>query len=106
MRKALEVMRENAEKRRKELGLSYKELAEACGTTPPDINRWLKGKGTIGLDKVDTLARALKTDPARLFHSGPHSDEDCIDRVIEISRLDDKRLRALLERIYAPKDDA
>jgi transcriptional regulator with XRE-family HTH domain len=84
VRKALELMRENAEKRRLELGLSYKEIAEACGTTPPDINRWLKGKGTIGLDKLDALARALKVTPSQLLRSPDDPDHDikeCLDRV-------------------------
>lgn len=53
--------------RRKLLGMTLRQLAEATGTTPQTIQRLETGNMTVSLEWMDKIAHALDTDPAKLL---------------------------------------
>lgn len=46
--------------------LTQKQLAEKMGVSPVSVNKWLNG-GSIDLDKIPTLCKALNITPNELF---------------------------------------
>ncbi len=76
----------NLKKRRKELGLTLKEVAEAVDVNPSTISRWETGdiKNMRAL-QIDKLAEVLKTSP--LWIMGYElNDEFCQDLLKKIRR--------------------
>ena len=52
--------------RRRQLGLTQREVAEACGVTPEAVTMFESGQRHPSLDLVPTLADALQMDRAEL----------------------------------------
>lgn len=53
--------------RRKFLGMTLRDLADAVGTTPQTIQRLETGNMTLSLEWLDKIAGALDTHPAKLL---------------------------------------
>lgn len=67
---------ENIRKRRKELGMTQKELTEKCGYTDhTTINKIEKGLVDITLGRLKQIASALDTTPAKLMGWEGEDDE-------------------------------
>lgn len=58
---------EQLKKRRKELGMSQKVLAEALGVTFQQVQKYEKGLNRIGASRLYDLCEALKTKPSYFF---------------------------------------
>lgn len=72
-----------AEKRRS-LGMSYQDLADATGLSKSTLQRYETGDiKNIPLSKVKSLAAALQTTPAELmgWESNPESSDEFRDRM-------------------------
>ena len=54
-----EVLRE----RRRAVGLTQEQVANALGITTPAVNKWARGLSCPDLTLLPVLARLLKTDP-------------------------------------------
>jgi transcriptional regulator with XRE-family HTH domain len=53
--------------RRKKLGISVAELADALGVSEATIYDWEKGRRTLDINYMPAIAFALKTSILRLF---------------------------------------
>ena len=54
-------------KRRAELGLTLKKVAESVGVSEATVQRWESGNLNIRYDRVVSLANTLHVDPPELF---------------------------------------
>lgn len=85
MAKAMDLLRKNLAAAIENLRWSDTRLAEEMGKTPQEISRYRNGKGALGIDKLDALAAALKTTPARLLAAPSemieHELPECVRRV-------------------------
>lgn len=57
----------NVEKYRKEIGLSYRELAQKCDVDHSNISKIEKGEVDLRLSTIQELAKGLKISPKELF---------------------------------------
>lgn len=64
------IFRANLKNRRKELGLSQHELAEALGVTQPCVAQLENGRRLPQLDTLARYAEALATTPDALLTPG------------------------------------
>ena len=54
--------------RRKELGLTMKEVAKAVGVSEATVSRWESGNiANMGSDKIYALSKVLKISPAEIM---------------------------------------
>ncbi len=74
---------ERIKQRRKELGLSYQELAELTGLSRSTLQRYETGSiKNIPLDKLDVLAEGLKTTVMYILGKPEPNNAEIIDRGI------------------------
>ena len=57
----------NVRQRMLDLGISQKDLAVALKVTPSYVSQILSGHRRPGLDSLESFARVLQTDPAKLI---------------------------------------
>lgn len=57
----------NVEKYRKEIGLSYRELAQKCDIDHSNISKIEKGEVDLRLSTIQELAKGLRISPKELF---------------------------------------
>jgi len=55
------------EKFRKELGLSYRELAQKCDVDHSNISKIEKGEVNVRISTIQELAKGLEVHPQELF---------------------------------------
>lgn len=68
MDKKLDGIRKRIAERRKELNITYQELADMTGMSKSTLQRYETGDiGNVSLDKLEPLARALRVTPAYLM---------------------------------------
>lgn len=85
------LMGNRMKKKRTELGLSQKDLAEQVEVTPPAINRFEKGEKSPSIDTLVKLAKILGVSTDYLL--GTESDDDIfIDKDISGAFKDFKLL--------------
>ena len=54
--------------RRKELGLTMKEVAKAVGVSEPTVSRWESGNiANMGRDKINALSKVLQLSPTEIM---------------------------------------
>lgn len=53
--------------RRKEIGMSQERLADACGVTFQQIQKYENGNNRISASRIVQIARALQVEPAWIF---------------------------------------
>ncbi|MBR5091774.1 MAG: helix-turn-helix domain-containing protein [Ruminiclostridium sp.] len=71
---------ERIKQRRKELGLSYQELAELTGISKSTLQRYETGSiKNIPLDKLDVLAKGLKTTEMYIIGKSERNNAEIID---------------------------
>lgn len=98
--KANEVMRV----RRKELGLTMKEVADRVGVAEATVSRWESGDiKNMRRDRIATLARVLDIPPAVLMDWEEY-DEELIERRKIIKELSDIANVAELENLKIALD--
>jgi len=68
----METLAKNIKKRRKELGLSQRELAERLSYSEKAISKWERGTGCPPTVLLPELAKQLQTDPNHLLYD--HSE--------------------------------
>ena len=71
--------------RRKELGMTQKELAEKIHVTDKAVSKWERGLNFPDLGLVETLAHELDTTPANLLGLEEASRDEIVSSVTEIS---------------------
>lgn len=74
--KLAEIVGQNIVMRRKELGLSQKELALHLGITQDALNRMEKGHIAPKLSRFEDLARHLNCPVSYFFHSAATGRQD------------------------------
>lgn len=57
----------NVEKYRKEIGLSYRELAQKCDIDHSNISKIEKGEVDLRISTIQELAKGLRVHPKELF---------------------------------------
>jgi transcriptional regulator with XRE-family HTH domain len=70
-----EHFRENVRRRRLELGLTQKQLADKMGCTHPYISQVENGESNPSLDVVERFARALDWSPVQILIEPVKPDE-------------------------------
>mgnify|MGYP000562460395 FL=1 len=64
-------------RRRKELGLTLLQVAEAMGVSEATVQRWESGSiKSVRYDKIDKLAKVLKVEPAEIMGWNTSRQED------------------------------
>lgn len=82
-------------------GLSYQDLADATGMSKSTIQRYVTGSiGNLGLDKVETLARALNCSPGYLMGWETDPGNAAIFRYDNISKIDKKEIPLMLTPVH------
>ena len=67
--------------RREELGLTMKQVAEACGVAEGTVSRWESGKiGNMKRNKIAALAAVLRVSPIDVMDG---KEEDTVDNAEE-----------------------
>ncbi|HEX4331870.1 MAG TPA: helix-turn-helix transcriptional regulator [Usitatibacter sp.] len=61
------ILAQNIRRRRENLGISQKELAELAGFHRTYMNSVERAKRNIGIDGVERIAKALKMELAEMF---------------------------------------
>ncbi|MBO6232153.1 MAG: helix-turn-helix domain-containing protein [Ruminiclostridium sp.] len=75
-----ELASDRIKRRRKELGLSYQELADSTGISKSTLQRYETGSiRSIPLDKLDTLAKGLHTDALFILGREESNNAEFID---------------------------
>ena len=75
-----ELASDRIKRRRKELGLSYQELADSTGISKSTLQRYETGSiRSIPLDKFDTLAKGLHTDALFILGREESNNAEFID---------------------------
>ncbi|MBR5089420.1 MAG: helix-turn-helix transcriptional regulator, partial [Ruminiclostridium sp.] len=70
-------------RRRKELGLSYQDLADSTGISKSTLQRYETGSiKNIPLDKLDSLAKGLQTDALFILGKTEPNNAEFIDNGI------------------------
>ena len=91
-------------RRRKELGLTLLQVAEAMGVSEATVQRWKSGSiKSVRYDKIDKLAKVLKVEPAEIMGwDTPKQKSDKLEKfsadIIDLSNM--KRI-PILGRIRA-----
>ena len=91
-------------RRRKELGLTLLQVAEAMGVSEATVQRWESGSiKSVRYDKIDKLAKVLKVEPAEIMGwDTPKQKSDKLEKfsadIIDLSNM--KRI-PILGRIRA-----
>lgn len=88
-------MNQKISEKRRELGLTQEQVANALGVTTPAVNKWEKGATCPDLALLPALARLLKTDPNTLL---------CFEESLtkqEIARLLNEAVEKLQKDGYA-----
>ena len=100
--------------RRKELGLTQEQLAEAAGVSYQQMQRYENGGSMINVENVQRIARALSIHVTVLFENGrvqevaepssPSKEEKTLLRYFrELSAKSDKQLAISVIRRFAKK---
>ncbi len=72
--------------RRKELGLTLEDIAQACGVGRSTVRKWEKGMiKDIGRSKLAALAQILQISPAQLIK--PETAEEVQEQLSEEQQL-------------------
>ncbi|MCF2672271.1 helix-turn-helix domain-containing protein [Fusobacterium varium] len=80
-------------KRRKELGLTLKQVAEQLGVSESLISRYeSKDVKNMGIDKITPLAKVLKCTPAYLMGWENQTQKEMEDDIIEKYKLTPEEL--------------
>ena len=93
MSKLRKIFAENVRARIGELGISQAEAARRVGIGQPQLNDYLTGKKSPGLDVLERIAEGLKTTAARLLGGEggaishvEHDLTECVRRVSAAAR--------------------
>ncbi len=90
-------------RRRKDLGLTQKELAEKIHVTDKAVSKWERGVNFPDLGLMENLAAALETTPAVLLGLQEQGQEEIVKSMMAFSRqqLDEARRQLRLMGILA-----
>ncbi len=90
-------------RRRKDLGLTQKELAEKVHVTDKAVSKWERGINFPDLGLMEQLAAALETTPAVLLGLQEQGQEEIIKSMMEFSQqqLEDTRRQLRLIGVLA-----
>lgn len=70
--------------RREELGLTLKEIAEACGVSESTVSRWETGGiGNMKRDRIASLAKILRIPASQLVDDPVEEDNEAIAEYLE-----------------------
>lgn len=73
--------------RRQELGLTMKEVADACGVSEATVSRWESGEiANMRRSKISLLAKVLKISPAVLIDDEDKPDYSHIKNVVPVPK--------------------
>ncbi|MDR0484920.1 MAG: helix-turn-helix domain-containing protein [Alphaproteobacteria bacterium] len=72
---------EQLKKRRKELGISQKALAEQLGVTFQQVQKYEKGLNRIGASRLFDICRVLKTKPSYFFKVLNYDSSDILNNL-------------------------
>ena len=91
-------------RRRKELGLTLLQVAEAMGVSEATVQRWESGSiKSVRYDKIDKLAKVLKVEPAEIMGwDTPKQKSDKLEKFsADIIDLSDMKRIPILGKIRA-----
>ena len=94
----LDGIGDRIKKRAKVLGLTQKELAVRAGLTKSNLNDIVTGKSDPGINKLNTIAKALEIDLAWLIYGKP-LEQRKFGKEIEHGRRQIDRVPGMLEFI-------
>lgn len=93
-------------KRRKELRLTMKEVADAVGVSEATVSRWESGNiANMGRDKIALLSKVLKISPGLIAGYDESdieqlSDSELDNQIIEVfNRLSEEKQKQVLDYI-------
>lgn len=93
-------------KRRKELRLTMKEVADAVGVSEATVSRWESGNiANMGRDKIALLSKVLKISPGLIAGYDESdieqlSDAELDNQIIEVfNRLSEQKQKQVLDYI-------
>lgn len=89
-------------KRRKELGLSRVDVANALGTHWTPIYQWERALRSISGVYLNAWAEVLKCNPTDLRAIADAQDDNVVARIVMLKREDSEYLDSLLELSKAP----
>lgn len=84
--------------RRKELGLTMKEVANSVGVSEATVSRWESGNiANMGRDKIALLSKVLKISPSSIAGYDDETDE-LLKKLVDVySQLSDENKHKLVE---------
>lgn len=112
---------EQLKKRRKELGMSQKVLAESLGVTFQQVQKYEKGLNRIGASRLFDLCKVLKVKPSYFFKTINYEDSisnaavlavaesnelsaDAIALLTMFSSIDESKKRIILDLLKSMTD--
>lgn len=71
--------------KRKELGLTMKEVAKAVGVSEPTVSRWESGNiANMGRDKINALSKILQLSPAEIMGIDDKAEKQQFPQLIPV----------------------
>lgn len=90
-------------KRRKELGMTQKELAEKLTVTDKAVSRWENGHGFPDIETLEPLAHSLEVTLTELLHGEEKTQKSdtAIENALEITIENRKKERKITILLFA-----
>ena len=84
--------------RRKELGLTMKQVAEAVGVSEATVSRWESGQiANMRRDRIGTYAKVLQVRPTFIMTGEPESPET--QKAPTLNKKDERDIAKTLEQL-------
>lgn len=96
---------EQLKKRRKELGMSQKVLADMLGVTFQQVQKYEKGLNRIGASRLYDLCESLKTKPSYFFKEISYDIEENPSILSVAEGSDDNSVLISLIKMFESIDD-